>query len=64
MNNNETYTYYDKDNTPLYRVNRYYKDNKKSFYSEKFEDSEWKKRTRRSGKSFVQTSSSPRRNKK
>lgn len=43
MNNNETYTYYDKDNTPLYRVNRYYKDDKKCFYSEKFENGEWKK---------------------
>lgn len=53
MNNNETYTYYDKDNNPIYRVNRYYKDDKKCFYSEKFEDGEWKKRTRRSRKSFV-----------
>ena len=53
MNNNETYIYCNEDNTPLYRVNRYYKDDKKCFYSEKFEDSEWKKRTRRSRKSFI-----------
>lgn len=43
MYNNETYIYYDKDNVPTYRVHRYYKDEKKSFYSEKFENGTWTK---------------------
>lgn len=40
---NNIYVYTDENGTPLYRQVRYYKDNKKIFYSEKFVDNKWEK---------------------
>lgn len=43
MSDKVIYTYTDKEENPLYRINRYYKDGKKGFYGERFENGKWVK---------------------